>query len=315
MSKLVSVIVPAYNSEKYLSACIESLLAQTYESIEIIIINDGSTDNTMSICDFYEKSKDITVIHKKIGGGCSSARNTGLSIAKGDYITFCDSDDYMKINQIEVLVDNLEKMGSDLSSCSFSNSQEGLSDINDYVEVEKIYKDNLFDFIMYDERCSGYLWNKLFKREIILKHNLKFNDSICFYEDLIFVLQYLSVIDQMSFVDYKFYYYRDNPNSIVRSDLSKFKLTALYGIDEVIGILKSEKCNDKLIKKVWNELMCLYSSYFWKLIFSRYPNKRDWIKKIKNGLKKHSGEYKFDDSWTIKKYSMFWLMKCFLFFI
>ncbi|EHK2427505.1 glycosyltransferase family 2 protein [Clostridium perfringens] len=241
MSKLVSVIVPAYNSENYLSACIKSLLAQTYESIEIIIINDGSTDNTMSICDFYEKSKDITVIHKKIGGGCSSARNTGLSIAKGDYITFCDSDDY--------------------------------------VEVEKIYKDNLFDFIMYDERCSGYLWNKLFKREIILKHNLKFNDSICFYEDLIFVLQYLSVIDQMSFVDYKFYYYRDNPNSIVRSDLSKFKLTALYGIDEVIGILKSEKCNDKLIKKVWNELMCLYSSYFWKLIFSRYHNKRDWIKK------------------------------------
>ena len=117
MEKKISVIVPVYQVEKYLERCIESIIHQTYENLEIILIDDGSKDNCPAICDKYQKMDPrITVIHKE-NGGLSSARNAGLDIATGDLVTFVDSDDYIEKDMLEVLNSNLKENGCDISVC------------------------------------------------------------------------------------------------------------------------------------------------------------------------------------------------------
>ena len=121
MNKLVSIIIPVYNVEKYLAECIESVLKQTYQNIEILLIDDGSPDNSGKICDEYEeKDSRVRVIHKE-NGGVSSARNVGLEQANGEYITFIDSDDFVSESYIEELYIALENGNSDLAFCKYNH--------------------------------------------------------------------------------------------------------------------------------------------------------------------------------------------------
>ena len=125
MEDVVSVIVPVYNVEQYIRKCIESILNQTYNKMEIILVDDGSTDNSGIICDEYSKrDKRIKVIHK-INGGLSDARNAGLDICTGDYIVFVDSDDYIKNNMIEMLHKDILEKRADISVCSYFFDNDG----------------------------------------------------------------------------------------------------------------------------------------------------------------------------------------------
>ena len=120
MNDLISIIVPVYKAEKYLRRCVDSILAQTYQNIEVLLIDDGSPDNSGEICDEYaEKDSRVRVFHKP-NGGVSSARNLGLKEAKGDYIGFVDADDYIDKTMYEVLLCNLIKENSDISICSYN---------------------------------------------------------------------------------------------------------------------------------------------------------------------------------------------------
>ena len=119
MEKLVSVIIPAYNIERYISRCLDSIMAQTYNNLEIIVIDDGSKDQTAEILDDYQKRDSrIIVVHKE-NGGVSSARNNGLDIATGDYISFVDGDDLIESNMYEILVKILEKEKTDIAHCGY----------------------------------------------------------------------------------------------------------------------------------------------------------------------------------------------------
>lgn len=124
MKSLISVVIPVYNVEKYLPACLDSVINQTYRNLEIIIVDDGSTDECPSICDKYASiDKRITVIHQN-NGGLSDARNTGIDIAKGEYITFIDSDDLVALDMIEYLYKNLIENNTDMSICQNSDIDE-----------------------------------------------------------------------------------------------------------------------------------------------------------------------------------------------
>ena len=124
MEDLISVVVPIYNVEKYLKTCIETIIKQTYKNIEIILVNDGSTDNSLQICnEFKEKEKRIKVINKK-NGGLSDARNIGLKKAKGKYICFIDSDDFINEKYIEELHSLIIKNNAQIAICSFENVNE-----------------------------------------------------------------------------------------------------------------------------------------------------------------------------------------------
>ncbi len=117
--KLISIIIPVYNVERYLRECIDSIIAQTYKNLEIILVDDGSSDKSGEICDEYSKKDSrIKVIHKK-NGGLSDARNVALDIAKGDYIGFIDSDDYIEKDMFQILYNLAEEYNAEISSISF----------------------------------------------------------------------------------------------------------------------------------------------------------------------------------------------------
>lgn len=164
---LISIIIPVYKVEKYLEKCIESVLKQTYTNLQIILVDDGSPDNCGKICDEYAK-KDvrIEVIHKA-NGGLSDARNVGISIAKGKYIGFVDSDDYIKIDMYEKLINLIKKYNADISICNLYDVIDGKeyirnkeNGIQEYNRIE-ILKETLLD-----KNIQSYAWNKLYKKEL-----------------------------------------------------------------------------------------------------------------------------------------------------
>lgn len=166
MSKLLSVIVPVYNVEAYLPKCIESILAQTYGDLELLLVDDGSPDNSGAICDDYaKKDSRITVIHKE-NGGQGSARNRALDIAKGEYIAFVDSDDFIEPNMYETMIEAMERTGSDLSLCGFI-THSGLRLVESAVpDKETVFKsdEEILRYYLDSPFVGGQPWNKVFKK-------------------------------------------------------------------------------------------------------------------------------------------------------
>lgn len=172
MEPLISVIVPIYKVETYLSKCIDSIIAQTYRNLEIILVDDGSPDSCGTICDTYkEKDNRIIVIHKK-NGGLSDARNAGMEVANGEYFGFVDSDDFIHPQMYEMLMQYMLKQNAEVTVCDFEVVEEGVTpEVNQY-DTEQYY-----EVIDEKEKFSWYIvgttsvtftvaWNKLYKREL-----------------------------------------------------------------------------------------------------------------------------------------------------
>lgn len=196
MNPLISVIVPVYNVEKYLRQCIDSILAQTYKNFELILVDDGSKDKSGEICDEYaKKDPRIRVYHKK-NGGASSARNYGLDNAKGEYISFCDSDDYVEPSWLSIFIDGMSNADMVISSMSFIREDIGIE--------RSIYKYNINDpalgwTLLELQGESGFPVNKCYRSVIIEKYKIRFNESYVLYEDEEFVSNYLSHAASVSF--------------------------------------------------------------------------------------------------------------------
>lgn len=122
----ISIIVPVYNVEQYITRCIESITSQTYRNIEILLIDDGSTDNSGNICDEYQKKDSRVMTFHKTNGGLSDARNYGIKHASGQYLCFVDSDDYISKHMVEILYNNLIKYSADISACGFLTVHDGI---------------------------------------------------------------------------------------------------------------------------------------------------------------------------------------------
>jgi glycosyltransferase involved in cell wall biosynthesis len=206
---LISVIVPIYNVEIYLEKCLNSIINQTYKNLEIILIDDGSPDNCGKICDEYaKKDKRIKVIHKP-NGGLSDARNTGLDIAKGEYIAFVDSDDYIAEEMCEELLDIAQKEEADIVVCGvYDVRKEGITVFDRNLNVSD--KDTIL-YQIFTDYYPSYSWNKFFKAhlfsEIRFPH-IKF-------EDLFIMPTLILAAQKISFTPKAYYYYnRTNENSI-----------------------------------------------------------------------------------------------------
>ncbi len=258
MNKLVSIIVPVYNIENYLKECINSLLSQTYKNIEIILINDGSTDNSGTICNSYKKNSRIIKTINKPNNGVSSARNTGLKVAKGDYIMFVDSDDYVSENYIETFVNNIKEKSMVISSYKelFFNCT-----INHQIAKQKEVINNIEAINRLFERKSfgGYLWNKIFIKNIIDEHDLKFDESIHMCEDQLFVIQYLQYIKEVYLLPEIPYYYRMRKSSAVWKNNSKI-LTMFDSFYRMNDILQKKQIDTFYLKVNILENICKYKS-------------------------------------------------------
>ena len=203
---MVSVIIPVYNAEKYLHRCIDSILAQTYTDFELLLINDGSNDGSGMICDAYAaKDSRVRVFHKE-NGGVSSARNTGLDYATGEWITFVDSDDWMENNSLESLI---QHKSADLIIGAISYEYSGNGDCSPILgdfkgdELYHVVAENIDHYSM----CSSYA--KLFRRSIIETNFLRFNEELCFGEDSLFVKNYLFKINRIVGINTLVYHYQD----------------------------------------------------------------------------------------------------------
>lgn len=227
---LVSVIVPIYKVEEYLNACVQSIKNQTYNNLEIILVDDGSPDKCGSMCDVYAQNDSrIKVIHKK-NGGLSDARNAGIDIAKGDYITFVDSDDFVFKEHIERLVDIATKYHSDyvLCECIHCDEKDSIMSVDNYSQnPEKVYVfegEDKFNAYYVEEKIDTVAWKKLYKRDLFSKIRFpkgKLN------EDAFVVLQLLDLAEKVCSTTYKGYAYRINSESIMHSEFIPAKLDSI----------------------------------------------------------------------------------------
>ena len=235
---LISVIVPVYNSEQTLHRCIDSILGQTYRNFELLLINDGSKDRSGEICDEYaRKDNRVKVFHKE-NGGVSSARNVGLDNARGEWITFCDSDDHVSKEWLSNMLDN--DTGCDLVVQGFSTPMENEplnGDINHFCVYSGPIKDGLI--LLLQRHILGYLWVKLFKTSIIRNHHIKFDKNIFLQEDELFILSYAKYCNSMTAIEKIGYFYNppiENKYNQVRNRIymtkKLFQMSVeLYGED------------------------------------------------------------------------------------
>ena len=215
---LISVVMPIYNVEKYLRKCIESILNQTYKNLQIILVDDGSTDNSGKICDEYaEIDKRINVIHKK-NGGLISARKAGLKIAEGEFISNIDSDDWLELNMYEEMLENILETGAEFINTGVIYTYINGESINEVYEANfetQVIEDPKTNvevwkgFLYHYEKSffNSYLWSKLFRREFFWECYKNLSDEANYGEDRIVITECLLKCKKISFLKKCFYHY------------------------------------------------------------------------------------------------------------
>lgn len=254
MKDKVTIIVPVYNAEKYLEKCIKSLINQTYNNLEIILIDDGSLDRSWNICNkFAKKDTRIKAYHKE-NGGVSSARNWGLSNSSGKYILFVDSDDWLENNMIEILYREIEEQKVDVSICNFFCNDEKSQKINDKTN-NKIISDDRKEKIKYlfeESLFGGYLWNKLIRKSII--GDIVFDENVKICEDILFLYEIFKKESVKIYYDSLniLYHYRKSETSAVNFNCSEKDLTKLIPLKY---FLKDKIICDKVLPDYFR-LLC-----------------------------------------------------------
>lgn len=264
---LVSVIVPVYNVEQYIEKCVDSLISQTLPNIEIILVDDGSTDKSAEISDAYAKEhSNIKVIHKE-NGGLGSARNAGMKVANGKYIGFVDSDDYVSERMYKTLLDLVVDNDADCAYCEFTrfwNNKVNLCE-NEKCEVKTYSGDEILNSYLLDrigckpsekEDCTygASVGLGLFKKDVILRNNINFvSERVFIAEDMIFDIDFIPKCRKIVHTSESLYFYRFNPNS----------LTTRYVMD------RFEK-NVTLCHEMKSRLSQIYHSDVYEIRLNRY---------------------------------------------
>lgn len=248
MKDLISVIVPVYNVEQYLNKCVESILNQTYTNIEVIIVDDGSTDSCGEMCDSYRKRDDrVCVIHKK-NGGLSEARNVGIDVARGEYLVFVDSDDYVATNMLEDMYKVINSDGTKISVCGYTDvdDKDNELDIAHSFAKQSVVTEREFWQLYYDggSMYCAVAWNKMYARKLFddIRYDVgKIN------EDEFILHKLISNCDKISLISDKYYYYRHRASSIMNRPYS------LNRLDVADAFLQREKY---FYDKNWYDLSC-----------------------------------------------------------
>ncbi|RDY27444.1 glycosyltransferase family 2 protein [Romboutsia weinsteinii] len=265
----VSIIVPVYNSEKYIGRCIESLLNQTLEEIEIIVINDGSTDKSKEIIDSYAQADiRIKVINKK-NGGVSSARNMGIDASNGQYITFVDSDDWCEPDMFEKMYKVAINSCVDLINIGYSvDNKNGKSKYKEAVENFIESRDSIEISKIMAKLPLGYSVMKLYRKVIIDEHNIKFNEKLSLGEDLVFVQDYILNINSIAAInEYSYHYVKCNNESLSTkyvSNIEEFIDIFWYKEEQIYAkfpYYRELREKDGFTKNIAAPILYIYNNY------------------------------------------------------
>lgn len=274
---LISVIVPIYNVEKYLKKCIDSIIEQTYSELEIILVNDGSTDQSLSVCESYQDER-IKIVNK-VNGGLSSARNAGLEVARGAYIFFLDSDDWIEKNCIEYLLNTLIQTEVDIVQCGFILTTTEDMTVPKKEEKILIY-DNIQALKVFHDKVNTITWNKLYKasifKDIRFPHGKIHEDHFTTYK-AIYAAQKIAVSSRVLI------YYRQRPNSIMST---KYNVKRLHIVEAV-----QEKL--KFMKKLGNqELYNITLKEYEYVIINAFEEHKKYLPNDEENLLKLTKEYR-----------------------
>ncbi len=248
----ISVIVAVYNTEKYVKKCIESLLNQTYDNIEIVVVEDCSTDNSKKVIQKYKDNKKIKLLYNEKNSGLSYSRNRGLKEATGEYIGYIDSDDYVEKDYFEKLINSIVKNKSEIAICDMkivyeNTNNEQISKCCNYDEF------NLVNVI--NNGLAASACNKLFKRELIEKY--KFSEGKV-NEDIAVVIPTLCNAKKISYAENSYYYYVQRGGSIQNSGFSDKRFDIFYGVDLTLERIKKNKNFDNLRDAlIFNQIIVL----------------------------------------------------------
>lgn len=239
---MISVIVPIYNVEKYLNKCIKSIMNQTYKDIEIILINDNSEDKSYELCvELQNVDKRIKVINLNKNHGVSYTRNVGIDNSNGEYLIFIDADDFIDKRMLEELLKNIRENDADISICNFLKSNENSTERVKKCSknIKNLNRNELLQEITGKKSFQGFVWNKLYKKEIIDKYGIKFDERITICEDLLFNCEYISKIRKGTYNENKMYHYIQRKNSAYNGNFNCKWFTVLEAYNRIFQIYKN----------------------------------------------------------------------------
>lgn len=271
---LFSIVIPIYNVKLYLEKCVNSCLSQTFFDYEIILVDDGSTDGSGEICDYYSSLNNcIKVIHKE-NGGLVSARKRGVSIATGDYIVCLDGDDWLDSSFLEKIKENIDRYSSDMVCCGFYYAYDRKSKkmpfnaCSGYFSKSNI-KNVIFPHLLQDDNASYFppsLWAKAIKRELYVESQYKVDNSIKIGEDCACVIPLITRINSISFIADCLYFYRQSSNSMT----GKRKVFGFEGPKLLYEHFKKNlyaddySFDDQIDRKIVHELFLVVVSQFYR---------------------------------------------------
>lgn len=302
----VSIIVPVYKAEASIVRCIESILGQTYHNIELLLIEDGSPDNSGEICDRYAGDSRVKVIHNT-NQGVSHTRNTGLEYATGEYITFCDSDDYYTPNHVKENVYAAMEHGSDITISGYYIEQYGKFVSSVHMTNASLSKDDVVKHFTVDNEVGGFCWNKLYKREVL--QGIKFPENLEFLEDTYFLCSAMKRARKIYYLAEPLYYYYDNQNSATRNmDMVYSDHDTVKYIDSYKNILANHRLgqnSENIIHGTMFEMAVTYRCYEYQ---GYHHGSQQLVKNLETDIKQFRKAYYQCSEFSLKR-KVKWTMK------
>ncbi|MDC0827350.1 glycosyltransferase [Faecalitalea cylindroides] len=307
---IVSIIVPVYNVSKYLDDCINSLVNQTLKDIEIVLVDDGSTDSSKEICDKWErKDLRIKVIHKT-NGGLSSARNEGLKLATSQWIAFCDSDDYIKDSMYEEMLSVADDQ-TDIVICGHSIVSNSLiiETVHSDGYVKKISGNEALYLILEDKEINSFAWDKLYRRDLFEGFIW---ENLTYHEDVASTFKLFQKAQNVVLYNKSLYFYRRNPKSICHT----------LSINKVYNSYKAFLCRDEIIRRHFPSLLMKNISLITSraiIVCNAYARKLDdneeyvecfkWVKRNTKSILKNTYIKRTDKIYALAIYINYYLFK------
>lgn len=294
--KKISVIIPVYNSIGYLEKCLNSVLAQTYKNLEIVCVDDGSIDNSGKLCDEFAKLDGRIIVIHQTNHGESSARNVGLNVVSGDYITFIDCDDFIEEDMYETMLNLGLSSDADVVACGYSMDYP-----DDIVKMSNKYsvddcvmdRDKFLEYVYHRDfykNVTGYIWNKLFKREVLCSKDRRvyFDEDLLLGGDVLFFANAALNANKFIYTDRCFYHYVQRSESGSHSEDENYRMDGLSAYMKTIDACVKGGVACNVVEYIERFLV------FWAQVNARYAyknNNKDVLDKCLEIMKKYRDVY------------------------
>ncbi len=315
----ISVIVPVYNTKRYLCRCVDGLLCQSYSDIEILLVENGSTDGCRELCDQYANKYPQIEAYHVANKGVSYARNIGMKNAKGDFLAFCDSDDYMPPYALKHMVEALLSEKADLCIGRYKEQfqDKETEAVDSFFEKSSMNMQDVIDTIGINRQWKGggYVWNKMFRASVVRQEpSLQFDEKLDCYEDLKFALEFIKRTEKIIKINEVVYIYnKDNVNSISHMRYDFQSICKLKGLEEICEILETFPNGSRAMQSRKNQLLKMCTSFYGRLISSRSCEKKKSVKLLKEIVKRNAYNIKLDATWGVRHRVMLYIMKIAIF--